>query len=235
MIDVSRHFVPLDELYREVDIMSHYGLNTLHLHLTDAAGWRMEIKAYPRLTEVGAWRTRQTWKEWWNKPEKQDGQDLSYVRAYSDSKSGFGGYYTQDELKGLVKYAQAKGITIVPEIEFPGHSEEVCAAYPEVAFNHAEMNVSKEETYKFMETILKEVAEVFPSKYIHCGGDETATQKEQYAGAIRRMNSIVRALAARWWCGTRPSPTPRPTAASSSWFGAMPTLARKPSRWDIRW
>ena len=68
MIDVSRHFVPLDELYREVDIMSHYGLNTLHLHLTDAAGWRMEIKAYPRLTEVGAWRTRQTWKEWWNKP-----------------------------------------------------------------------------------------------------------------------------------------------------------------------
>ena len=67
MIDVSRHFVPLDELYREVDIMSHYGLNTLHLHLTDAAGWRMEIKAYPRLTEVGAWRTRQTWKEWWNK------------------------------------------------------------------------------------------------------------------------------------------------------------------------
>ena len=194
MIDVSRHFVPLDELYREVDIMSHYGLNTLHLHLTDAAGWRMEIKAYPRLTEVGAWRTRQTWKEWWNKPEKQDGQDLSYVRAYSDSKSGFGGYYTQDELKGLVKYAQAKGITIVPEIEFPGHSEEVCAAYPEVAFNHAEMNVSKEETYKFMETILKEVAEVFPSKYIHCGGDETATQKEQYAGAIRRMNSIVRGL-----------------------------------------
>ena len=71
MIDVSRHFEPLDELYREVDIMSHYGLNTLHLHLTDAAGWRMEIKAYPRLTEVGAWRTRQTWKEWWNKPEKR--------------------------------------------------------------------------------------------------------------------------------------------------------------------
>ena len=194
MIDVSRHFVPIDELYREVDIMSHYGLNVLHLHLTDAAGWRMEIKAYPRLTEIGAWRTRQVWKDWWNKPANSDGQNLSYVRAYSNSKDGFGGYYTQEQLKGLVKYAQGKGITIVPEIEFPGHSEEVCAAYPEVAFNHAEMNVSKDSTYLFMKTILKEVADVFPSQYIHCGGDETATQKEQYHQAISRMNSIVRSL-----------------------------------------
>lgn len=194
MIDVSRHFLPIDELYRQVDIMSHYGLNILHLHLTDAAGWRMEIKAYPRLTEVGAWRTRQVWKDWWNTPPHADGQEVGYVRAYSDSQNGFGGYYTQQQLRQLVAYAQGKGVTIVPEIEFPGHSEEVCAAYPEVAFNHAEMDLSNNATYHFMQTILKEVADVFPSPYIHCGGDETATQKDLYHQGIRRLNAIVRGM-----------------------------------------
>ena len=77
MIDVSRHFFPIDELYRQVDIMSAYGLNILHLHLTDAAGWRMEIKAYPRLTRVGAWRTRRLWKDWWNAPLQTSDTDLS--------------------------------------------------------------------------------------------------------------------------------------------------------------
>ena len=194
MIDVSRHFFPIEELYRQVDIMADCGLNTLHLHLTDAAGWRMEIKAYPRLTAVGAWRTRELWKDWWNKPSDTDGKDFSYIRAYSDATHGYGGYYTQDELRTLVAYAQRKGITIVPEIEFPGHSEEVCKAYPEVAYNHAEMDITKAETYDFMRKVLQEVAAVFPSPYIHCGGDETATQKEHYFEAIRHINSIVRGL-----------------------------------------
>lgn len=185
MIDVSRHFFPMEELYRQIDIMGNYGLNVLHLHLTDAAGWRMEIKQYPRLTEIGAWRTRALWKEWWN------------MRAYSDSISGYGGYYTQEQLRQLVLYAQSRGVTIVPEIEFPGHSEEVCAAYPQVAFNHAEMDMSNPETFRFMYNILKEVADVFPSEYIHCGGDETATQRDQYPPAIRRMNEMVRSMGRR--------------------------------------
>ena len=130
MIDVSRHFLPIDELYRQVDVMSHYGLNILHLHLTDAAGWRMEIKAYPRLTEVGAWRTRQVWKDWWNTPPHADGQDVGFVRAYSDSQNGFGGYYTQQQLRQLVAYAQDKGVTIVPEIEFPAIARKCAPLIP---------------------------------------------------------------------------------------------------------
>ena len=194
MIDVSRHFFPIDELYRQVDIMSDCGLNTLHLHLTDAAGWRIEIKAYPRLTSVGAWRTRRLWKDWWNAPLQAPDTDLSYLRAYSDETRGYGGYYTQAELRALADYAQQKGVMVVPEIEFPGHSEEVCAAYPQIAYNHAEMDLSKPETYEFMRNVLSEVAAVFPSPYIHCGGDETATQKEHYFEGIRRLNDIVKSL-----------------------------------------
>lgn len=183
MIDVSRHFMPMSDLKRQVDAMSHFGLNRLHIHLTDAAGWRMEIKSYPRLTEVGAWRTAPDWKTWW-----------AGNRAYADKTTGYGGYYTQDELRDLVAYAKKRGVEVIPEIEFPAHSEEVVAAYPELGFNHAEMNMLSDSVYQFMETVLGEVAQIFPSSYLHVGGDEAATQHELQPQAMRRIQKIVQGL-----------------------------------------
>ncbi len=207
MIDASRHFWPMDVLRRQVDLMSQYGLNTLHLHLTDAAGWRMEIKKYPRLTDVGAWRTHETWKEWWavrprnprnNETTKQRNNAITwFAPAFADSTSGYGGYYTQDEMRELVRYAAERGVTIVPEIEFPAHSEEVVAAYPWLGYNHAEMDMSKDSTYMFMADVLAEVADIFPGPYIHVGGDESATQKGLQPEAMRRIQGIVEGLGRR--------------------------------------
>lgn len=168
MIDVSRHFMPIDFLYRQVDLMAQFKLNRLHLHLTDAAGWRMEIKAYPRLTQLAAWRSDENWKKWWFGDRKY---------AEEGSPNAHGGYYTQAELRGLVAYAQARGIVIVPEIEMPAHSEEVLTAYPELTCTHepyrqADFCPGNEQTYSFLEQVLTEVMSVFPSADIHIGGDE---------------------------------------------------------------
>lgn len=168
MLDVSRHFFPLSHLKRQIDILARHKMNTLHLHLTDAAGWRMEIKRYPRLTGKAAWRTKASWKEWWN-------GDRGY--RCEDDSTAYGGYYTQEELRDLLAYARARNINIVPEIEMPGHSEEVLAAYPELSCTHdpkgaADFCPGNVGTYDFLENILLEVMEVFPSQYIHVGGDE---------------------------------------------------------------
>lgn len=169
MIDVSRHFMPMEFLYRQVDAMSHFGINRLHLHLTDAAGWRLEIKSRPRLTSMAAWRTDASWKTWWN-----DGR-----RLYSEEKSdtAFGGYYTQEEMRRLVAYADSRGVQIVPEIEFPAHSEEVTAAYPETGctgkpYECADFCLGSEASYTFMNDVLSELNGIFTSPYIHLGGDE---------------------------------------------------------------
>lgn len=200
MIDVSRHFYPIEVLERQIDLMGNYGLNVLHLHLTDAAGWRLEIKKYPRLTDLGAWRTHQTWKEWWavrpRATEDTKGNEW-FTPAFSDSEKGFGGFYTQQQMRDLVAYAQERGITIVPEIEFPAHSEEVVAAYPWLGYNHAEMDMSKDSTYMFMADVLAEVAEIFPGPYIHVGGDESATQKGLQPEAMRRIQKTVEGLGKR--------------------------------------
>lgn len=186
MIDVSRHYMPMEYIYKEVDAMSHFGLNKLHLHLTDAAGWRIEIKSRPRLCDVGAWRSHARWEEWAENGCK-----------YSDKDNGFGGYYTQDELRALVDYAAKKGVEVIPEIEFPGHSEETVAAYPEVGFNHAELDMQKPETYALMRDVLTEVAQVFPSQYMHVGGDEAATQHGIQPDGMRRIKEIVDSLGKR--------------------------------------
>lgn len=170
MLDVSRHFFSLDFLKKQIDILSAYKFNRLHLHLTDAAGWRMEIKRYPRLTELAAWRTDSLWKTWWNGGRK-------YVEE--GTPGAYGGYYTQQELRELVDYAAQRGITVVPEIEMPAHSEEVLTAYPELSCTHepykqADFCPGNEATYAFLENVLTEVMEVFPSYYIHVGGDEAA-------------------------------------------------------------
>ena len=168
MLDVSRHFFPITYLKKQIDILARHKMNTLHLHLTDAAGWRMEIKRYPRLTEQAAWRTDASWKTWWNG---------SRAYATEGDTTAYGGYYTQAELRDLVAYARKRNITIVPEIEMPGHSEEVLAAYPEFSCTHdpkgaADFCPGNVGTYDFLENILLEVMDVFPSPYIHVGGDE---------------------------------------------------------------
>lgn len=169
MMDVSRHFFNLDFLKKQIDVLASYKINRFHIHLTDAAGWRMEIKRYPRLTSLGAWRTDSLWKTWWN-----DGK-----RHYMNEgePGAYGGYYTQAQLRELNDYAAARGITLVPEIEMPAHSEEVLTAYPELSCTHvpykqADFCPGSVATYDFLENVLKEVMDVFPSAYIHVGGDE---------------------------------------------------------------
>lgn len=168
MLDVSRHFFPKEFVKKQIDALSFFKLNRLHLHLTDAAGWRIEIKKYPRLTEFAAWRTDASWKKWWN-------GDRKYVEK--GSSQGFGGYYTQDDIKEMVAYASKKHITIIPEIEMPGHSEEVLAAYPElscagVPYKNSDFCAGNDSVFTFLENVLSEVIELFPSEYIHVGGDE---------------------------------------------------------------
>ncbi|MBP3472299.1 MAG: family 20 glycosylhydrolase [Paraprevotella sp.] len=169
MIDVSRHFFGIDFLKKQIDVLAAYKMNRLHIHLTDAAGWRMEIKRYPRLTEFAAWRTDSLWKTWWNDGKRH--------YAHEGAAGAYGGYYTQQQLRALNAYAVERGVTLVPEIEMPAHSEEVLAAYPELSCTHepyrqADFCPGSVATYDFIEHVLDEVMDVFPSTYIHVGGDE---------------------------------------------------------------
>ena len=172
MLDVSRHFYGLDFVKKQIDAMAYYKLNRLHIHLTDAAGWRIEIKKYPRLTNFAAWRTGKDWKEWWN-------GDRKYVEEGTEGAAG--GYFTQDQCREIVEYAKKHYITVIPEIEMPSHSEEVTTAYPELSCTHvpykqADFCVGNEKTFEFLENVLLEVMEIFPSEYIHVGGDEASKQ-----------------------------------------------------------
>jgi len=168
-LDCSRHFWTVEETKKYIDIMVAYKLNTLHWHLTDDQGWRVEIKAYPRLTEIGAWR------------------DGTVIGKDWDSNDGirYGGFYTQEQLREVVEYAAARGITIIPEIDLPGHMIAALAAYPELGCTGGPYKVwqrwgiakdilcaGKEETFTFIESVLSELMDIFPSKYIHIGGDE---------------------------------------------------------------
>lgn len=169
-LDVSRHFFDVAFVKKQLDAMARYKLNRFHWHLTDGAGWRIEIKAYPLLTERAAWRTHSNWKEWWNSD-----------RLYSskDDPDAYGGYYTQDEVKDIVAYAAKRYITVIPEIEMPGHSEEVLAVYPQLScsgkpYVESDFCIGNEETFTFLENVLTEVMALFPSEYIHIGGDEAA-------------------------------------------------------------
>lgn len=171
-VDVSRHFRSVDFLKKQIDAMARFKMNRMHIHLTDAAGWRLQVDAYPRLTEFAAWRPNETWKEWWS-------GDRKYCEEGSAGASG--GYYTKDDIKELLEYAKARQIEIIPEIELPSHSEEVLAAYPELGcsgepYKDSEFCVGNEASFEFLETVLAEVIELFPSEYIHIGGDEAGKQ-----------------------------------------------------------
>ena len=203
MVDVSRHFMPLDFLYRQVEELARYGIPAMQLHLTDAAGWRLEIKSYPRLTDMGAWRTEALWADWWQGD-----------RRYSNAQQGYGGYYTQAEMRALVSFARERGVEIIPEIEFPAHSEEVTAAYPwlacsDEAYSSADLCIGSDSTYAFMSRILSEVASIFPSEYLHLGGDEASGQAWRtcprckdmtQARAMERVNAIVHRLGRKMIC-----------------------------------
>ncbi|ETT01198.1 glycoside hydrolase, family 20, catalytic domain protein [Prevotella sp. ICM33] len=176
MIDCSRHFWSKDEIKKQLDAMAYFKLDRFHWHLTDGGGWRMEVKQYPLLTEETAYRTESDWTKWWNGKNRQYSPDPIRLVCWKGMNI-HGGYYTQDDIKEIVDYAAARHITIIPEIEMPGHSDEVVYAYPELSctgkpYTQSDLCVGKEQTYTFMENVLKEVMQLFPSKYIHIGGDE---------------------------------------------------------------
>ncbi|MFC3200047.1 family 20 glycosylhydrolase [Parapedobacter deserti] len=173
-LDASRHFYPVSFLKKFIDIMALYKFNTFHWHLTDGPGWRLEIKRYPKLTQKAAWRTHVEWQDWW-----QNG------RRYLDEghPNASGGYYTQEEARDLVTYAARKGITIIPEIEMLGNSGEVLAVYPQLSctgtpYRHPTFCVGNEESFTFVRNVLQEIIPIFPSEYIHIGGE--AVDKEAW-------------------------------------------------------
>lgn len=168
--DVSRHFRSKEFLMKQMDAMALLKLNKMHLHLTDGAGWRIEIDKYPELTGFAAWRPYKTWQEWW-----EGGRE--YCRQ-SDPEA-HGGYYTKDDIREILAYAAPRHIEVIPEIEMPGHSEEVLAAYPELScsgepYKDSDFCPGKEDTFTFLENVLAEVMELFPSEYVHIGGDEAS-------------------------------------------------------------
>ncbi|MBR4838488.1 MAG: family 20 glycosylhydrolase [Bacteroidales bacterium] len=167
-LDVSRHFFPFDSLKVYIDVMALHNLNKFHLHLTDDQGWRFEVKKYPELTKIGAWRS---------------GTIIGKTMAYDTIRHG--GFYTQEELRDLVKYAEDRHITIIPEIDLPGHMLGALATYPELGCTGGPYEVwrhwgvsedvicaGNENAMQFLEDVLLEVMDVFPSEYIHIGGDE---------------------------------------------------------------
>ena len=187
MLDVSRHFFTVDEVKQYIDNMVKYKYNIFHWHLTDDQGWRIEIKSLPKLTEIGAWRTEQIgWFGTFSQPEP-------------DAPKNYGGFYTQDEIKEVVNYAMERNIQVMPEIDIPGHSSAILAAYPELAafpesgefivrtgapfldwntggrpaaIYENTLNPANEKVYETLDKVITEVAQLFPFEYIHTGGDE---------------------------------------------------------------
>ena len=167
MLDVSRHFFPVEFIKRQLDVLSYYKINTFRWHLTDDQGWRIQIKRYPKLTEVAAWR------------RERDG-------------SRHGGFYTREQVREVVEYARRRGIMVIPEIEMPGHATAALVAYPELACGKAPKTVpntwgvhkdifcaGKEQTFEFLENVLDEVIALFPAPYLHIGGDEAPKDRWQ--------------------------------------------------------
>ena len=173
LLDVARHFFTKEEVQQLLDLMASQKLNTLQMHLTDDQGWRIEIKKYPQLTEIGAWR-------------KEAGFGLDPKASTTYGPNGkYGGYYTQEDMREMVAYARERHISIVPEIEMPGHACAALSAFPELSCTGGPYTpnvhggvfagvycAGKEETFEFLQNVLAEVSQLFPGTYIHIGGDE---------------------------------------------------------------
>ena len=173
-LDPCRHFFTIEETKRYLDVMAAYKLNRFHWHLTEDQGWRMEVKAYPKLTEVGAWRNGTVIKKDWG----------------SNDGIRYGGFYTQEQMKEIVAYAAERGITVIPEVDLPGHMVAALAAYPQLGCTGGPYEVwtrwgvapdilcaGNEEIYTFLEAVLTELIDIFPSEYIHIGGDEAFNEE----------------------------------------------------------
>lgn len=181
-LDVSRHFFTVDYIKKHIDRLALYKLNKLHLHLTDDQGWRIEIKKYPKLTSEGAWRTFNNQDSACIKKSKENPNfeiDKRFIHD-KDGKTVYGGFYTQEEMKDIISYAASRHIEIIPEIDMPGHMMAAIKAYPHLIEGEPRWGETfsiplcacKEDVYTFSEDILSEIADLFPSKYIHIGADE---------------------------------------------------------------
>ncbi|MER7377636.1 beta-N-acetylhexosaminidase [Streptomyces lanatus] len=192
MLDVARHFMPKDGVLRYLDLLAAHKLNVFHFHLTDDQGWRVEIKKYPRLTEVGSWRAR---------------TKIGHRASPLWEEKPHGGHYTQDDIREIVAYAAERHITVVPEIDVPGHSQAAIAAYPELGNTdvidttalsvwdtwgiNPNVLAPTDNTLRFYEDVFEEVLELFPSEFIHVGGDECLKdQWRQSATAQTRMREL---------------------------------------------
>ena len=190
MLDEGRHFYGKEEIKKVLDIMAAYKMNRFHWHLTEDQGWRIEIKKYPRLTSTGAWR---------------DSKSLGWGDYKPDGKR-YGGFYTRDDIREIVKYAGERFIDIVPEIDIPGHSQAAVASYPEFLACDSEtghevwlwqgissdvINVSEPRAVEFAKDVINEITDIFPFGYLHLGGDECPTDKwKQNAGCIQELKEI---------------------------------------------
>jgi len=188
MLDVARHFFSVAFVKKYIDNLAAYKINTFHWHLTDDQGWRIEIKKYPKLTQISAFRNESLIgaQQLLKKPE-----DFKY------DATPYGGFYTQDQIKEVIAYAQKRYITIVPEIEMPGHSVSVLAAYPELACKpgpyqtRTQWGISEdivcpsEQTFQFFEDVLTEVVQLFPGKYVHIGGDEAPKDRWRESDLVK--------------------------------------------------
>ena len=205
MFDVARHFFTKDEVKQYIDAMSKYKYNVLHLHLTDDEGWRIEIKGYPKLTEIGAWNV------------KREGEFGDFIPPLANEPRNYGGFYTQEDIKELVRYAKDRFIEIMPEVDVPGHSLAAIASYPELSCTPDAVNYkvrsgekimdwsggappkalldntlcpANELAYSFMDSVISQLATLFPFEYIHLGGDEAPINFWQ-------KNEQIKALMAR--------------------------------------
>ena len=195
-LDVARHMFPVEFIKKYIDLMAFYKLNMFHWHLTDDQGWRIEIKSYPKLQEIAAYRKETAvgyYRNWLNRI------GLGWLHHFDGTR--YGGYYTQDEIKEIVAYARKRHITVIPEIELPGHCLAALAAYPELGCKGGSYQTAthwgifddifcagNEQTYEFLETVLTEVIDLFPSPFIHIGGDEV--KKNRWKACPRCQNRM---------------------------------------------
>lgn len=240
MLDCARHFFPVETVKQFIDMMAMHNMNTFHWHLTDDQGWRIEIKKYPKLTEIGS---------------KRDMTVIGRNSGIYDSIP-YGGYYTQEDAKEILRYATERYITVIPEIDMPGHMLGALAAYPEMGCTGGPYKVwrtwgisdevlclANERTYTFCQDVLREIMDIFPSKYIHIGGDETPTTSwkkcprcqalaksegvdiEHLQGVFtNRIEKYVNAQGRRiiGWDELMTSPSLQQSATIMSWRGAKP-------------
>ena len=183
MLDVSRNFFDKEYILRHLDFLAYHKINKFHWHLTDDNGWRVEIKKYPRLTQVGAWR----------------GRNEALSPAFDSGEERYGGFYTQQDLKEIVAYAADRNIEIIPEFDLPGHSKALAVSYPEIVCHHDQdllsvqgethnvICVGREKNYVMLENIIKELAAIFPSKYFHIGVEEVVTESWKHCPDCQKL------------------------------------------------